>query len=282
VKQSARAWIIDGLAILVGSALMAAALVIFTIPNDIAPGGVSGLATALAHLTPLNVGLLALMLNVPIVALAWWRLGFMSIVKSIASAILVSVLIDLFTLWLPAYAGNRLLAAVFGGVIIGAGVGIIFVRGASTGGTDLIGMMLRRAFPTASLGSMVMVADVAVVLFAVCVFRDIEVALYSMITIFVATKTIDAIMQGIDTAKVIFVITERGEDVCAVLADKLGRGLTLLDAEGGYTRRKKKMLMLVAHRSEFSRTLSAIKAADPEAFLFISSASEVHGKGFKQ
>jgi len=167
-------------------------------------------------------------------------------------------------------------------VIIGAGVGIIFVRGASTGGTDLIGMMLRRAFPTASLGSMVMVADVAVVLFAVCVFRDIEVALYSMITIFVATKTIDAIMQGIDTAKVIFVITERGEDVCAVLADKLGRGLTLLDAEGGYTRRKKKMLMLVAHRSEFSRTLSAIKAADPEAFLFISSASEVHGKGFKQ
>ena len=282
MKQSARAWVIDGLAILIGSALMAAALVIFTIPNDIAPGGVSGLATALAHITPLNVGLLALLLNVPIIALAWWRLGFMPIVKSIASAILVSLLIELFTHWLPAYSGNRLLAAVFGGVIIGAGVGIIFVRGASTAGTDLIGMMLRRAFPSASLGTMVMVADVAVVLFAVCVFRDIEVALYSMITIFVATKTIDAIMQGIDTAKVIYVITERGEDVCAVLADNLGRGLTLLDAEGGYTRRQKKLLMLVAHRSEFARTLTAIKGADPEAFMFIGSASEVYGKGFKQ
>lgn len=282
MKQSARAWVIDGLAIVLGTALMAAALVIFTIPNDIAPGGVSGLATALARLTRLNVGLLALLLNVPIVALAWWRLGFMPIVKSIASAVLLSLFIDLFTLWLPAYSGNLLLAAAFGGVFIGAGVGIIFVRGASTGGTDLIGMMLRRAFPSASLGTMVMLVDAAVVLFAVLVFREIEVALYSVITIFVATKTIDAIMQGVDTAKVVYVITERGDDVCVVLAGKLGRGLTIVDAEGGYTRREKKLMMLVAHRSEFAQTLNAIKGADPEAFVFIGSASEVYGKGFKQ
>lgn len=282
MKQSARAWIIDILAIIVGSAMLAAGLVIFTIPNDIAPGGVSGLSTALASITPLSVGLLALLLNIPIIALAWWRLGFSAIFKSILATILMALFIDLFTPWLPSYSSNLLLAAVVGGVLMGAGMGLVFVRGASTGGTDLIGLMLHRTFPNASLGTMLLSVDACVVIFAVIVFRDIEVALYSIVTIFAATKTIDAIMQGVDHARVIYVITEHGERVTAELAEKLGRGMTMLDARGGYTQRDKKLLVLVAHRSEFAHTLAALKSADPEAFFFISHASEVHGKGFKQ
>ncbi|MDO4572608.1 MAG: YitT family protein [Clostridia bacterium] len=281
MKQSLRAWLIDALAIVAGSALLAAGLVLFTIPNDIAPGGVSGLATALAHITPVRVGLWSLLLNLPIIALAWWKLGFLPIVKSIAATILYALFIDLFSPLLPAYSNNPLLAAVLGGVLTGAGMGVIFVRGASTGGTDLVSLMLGRVFPGFSIGTLLLFVDALVVIFAVCVFRDIEVALYSIVTIFAATKTIDAIMQGVDHAKVLYVVTERGGEVLALLAGELGRGVTVIEAQGGYTRRSKQMLTLVMRRSDFSATLKAVKRADPAAFLFVTNASEVHGEGFK-
>ncbi len=281
IRQSLKAWIIDALAILVGVALFAAGLVIFTIPNDIAPGGVSGLATALAYITPLKVGLWSLLLNLPILALAWWRLGLMPIIKSVAATILGSLLIDLFGRFLPAYTANPLLAAVLGGALIGAGVGLVFVRGASTGGTDLVSLMLAKSFPNLSLGTLVLLIDGCVVLFAVCVFRDIEVALYSIVTIFAASKTIDAIMQGVDYAKVLYVVTERGDEISSVLANQFDRGVTQIQARGGYTGRDKQLLLIVTHRSDFSRTLATVKQTDPAAFLFISSATEVHGEGFK-
>ena len=281
MKQSARAWLIDILAILSGSALVAAGLVLFTIPNNIAPGGVSGLATALAHITPLTVGVWTLGLNVPLIALAWWKLGFRPLLKTIVTTLLLSVFIDVFGLLLPVYTNNVLLAAVLGGVLFGVGMGIIFVRGASTGGTDLISLLLNRAFPNLSVGSLLLIVDAVVVIFAVVVFRNIEVALYSIVTIFVTSRTVDAIMQGVDHAKVIYIVTERGEDILALLADDLGRGVTVLQGRGGYTKRDKHVLMLVTHRNSFAQTLKAVKTVDNKAFIFVTDATEVHGEGFK-
>ena len=281
MKQSARAWLIDILAILSGSALVAAGLVLFTIPNNIAPGGVSGLATALAYITPLTVGVWTLGLNVPLIALAWWKLGFRPLLKTIVTTLLLSVFIDVFGLLLPVYTNNVLLAAVLGGVLFGVGMGIIFVRGASTGGTDLISLLLNRAFPNLSVGSLLLIVDAVVVIFAVVVFRNIEVALYSIVTIFVTSRTVDAIMQGVDHAKVIYIVTERGEDILALLADDLGRGVTVLQGRGGYTKRDKHVLMLVTHRNSFAQTLKAVKTVDNKAFIFVTDATEVHGEGFK-
>lgn len=281
MKQSARVWAVDILAILAGSALVAAGLVLFTIPNDIAPGGVSGLSTALAFLTPLSVGIWSLILNIPLVALAWWRLGFRPLARTILATLLLSAFIELFLRILPPYTNNILLASVLGGVLCGAGMGVIFVRGASTGGTDLISLLLNRVFPNFSVGSLLLVVDATVVVFAVCVFRNIEVALYSIVTIFVTTRTIDAIMQGVDHAKVIYIVTERGDDILALLAGELGRGVTVLQGRGGYTRRDKHVLMLVVRRNSFAQTLKSIKQTDKQAFIFVTNASEVHGEGFK-
>ncbi len=281
MKQTARNWVIDILAILVGSALVAAGLVLFTIPNNIAPGGVSGLSTALAYLTPLSVAVWSLILNIPLVALAWWRLGFRPLARTILATLLLSAFIELFSYVLPPYTNNVLLASVLGGVLCGAGMGVIFVRGASTGGTDLISLLLNRVFPNFSVGSLLLVVDATVVVFAVFVFRDIEVALYSIVTIFVTTRTIDAIMQGVDHAKVIYIVTERGDDILALLAEDLGRGVTVLQGRGGYTRREKHVLMLVVRRNSFAQTLKAVKQVDKQAFIFVTNASEVHGEGFK-
>ncbi|HRX58008.1 MAG TPA: YitT family protein [Eubacteriales bacterium] len=281
MKQSARAWFFDVLAMIFGSALIAAGLVLFTIPNNIAPGGVSGLATALAYITPVTVGIWTLLLNIPLIVLSWWKLGFRPLLKTIVTTLLLSVLIDLFGLILPIYTNNVLLAAVLGGVLSGVGMGLIFVRGATTGGTDLISLLLNRAFPNLSVGSLLLIVDALVVVFAVFVFRDIEVALYSIVTIFVNSRTIDAIMQGVDHAKVIYVVTERGDDILSLLADDLGRGVTVLQGRGGYTKRDKHVLMLVTHRNSFAQTLKAIKTVDKKAFLFVTDATEVHGEGFK-
>ena len=281
MKQSAREWAVDLIAILLGSALVAAGLVMFTIPNDIAPGGVSGLATALAFISPLSVGLWTLLLNIPLIVIAWWKLGLRPILKTIVSTLLLSFFIDLFTRFLPAYSNNLLLAAMLGGVVTGAGMGVIFARGATTGGTDLVSLLLSRVIPGASLGTLLLLVDSLVVLFAVFVFRNIEVALYSIVTIYAASKTVDSIVQGVDFARVLYVVTEEGEAIRAALADELGRGVTVLDAQGGYTGRDKQLLMIVTHRREFSETLRRVKAVDRKAFLFVSSATEVHGEGFK-
>ncbi len=281
MKQSARVWAVDILLFVLGSAMVAAGLVLFTIPNDIAPGGVSGLATALAYISPISVGIWTLLLNIPLIVLAWWKLGFRPLTKTILTTVLLSGFIELFLRVLPSYTNNILLASVLGGVLCGAGMGAIFVRGATTGGTDLISLLLNRIFPNTSVGSLLLVVDAMVVVFAVCVFRNIEVALYSIVTIFVTTRTIDAIMQGVDHAKVIYIVTERGDDILALLAEDLGRGVTVLQGRGGYTRRDKHVLMLVVRRNSFAQTLKSIKQIDKQAFIFVTDATEVHGEGFK-
>lgn len=281
-RQRLLLWLTDGAALVIGSALVALGLVLFTIPNDIAPGGVSGLATALAHILPLPVGVWSLVLNVPLLALGWWRMGWRPLGKTVAATLLLSLFIDLFTPFVPPYTANPLLAAVLGGVLMGAGMGAIFARGASTGGTDLISLLLNRVFPDMSVGSLLLCVDAAVVVFAVCVFRDIEVALYSIVTIFATTKTIDTIMQGIDHAKVVYVVTENGEAMLPVLSEQLERGVTVIPAEGGYTRRSKQLLTIVTRRNSLTATLRLIRRLDGKAFIFISDATEVLGEGFKE
>ena len=275
-------WYRDILCIIVGTVLIALGLVVFTIPNHIAPGGISGLATAIAHVTGLSVGVLSMLMNVPLLIIGWWRLGFVPMVKTIVATILLSILIDVLPLYLPGYTNNPLLCAILGGVLCGAGMGLLFTRNISTGGTDLIGLLLRRSFPQVSMGKLMLLVDALVVLVAVCVFQDVDVALYSGVTIFCTSKVIDAIQQGVDYAKVIYIITERGEQMRKTLVDELERGVTLLDARGGFTGASKSVLLTVARRNEVATTIQIAKKVDPNAFIISFNATEVHGEGFKQ
>ena len=179
------------------------------------------------------------------------------------------------------HTDNLLLAAVMGGAAIGLGVAILFMRGLATGGTDTVSMVLRVKFPRIRAGSLMMTVDAVVVLVAVIIFGDIEVALYSGISIFVMGKVIDAVMQGFDYARVFFIITDRAEAILHALAEEMGRGVTEIRVRGGYTHEDKKMLMTVARKGEVSLTLKLIKRVDPGAFLIMFNATEVIGKGFK-
>ena len=282
MKGNIRILSVDLLFCLIGAALVALAISVFNVPNDIAPGGVSGLATALAHVSPVSVGLWTLILNVPLLLFAWRLLGIRSLALTGVCTVLLSFFIDLFSGLLAPYTNNVLLAAIAGGVICGFGTGLLFLRGITTGGTDLLALLLRKPFPNVRSGAMLMIIDAAVVTFAVLVFRNIEVALYSAISIFICSKVIDAMAQGIDYAKVVYIITDKGREIARVLNENTPRGATILPAQGGYTYQDKDLVITVTKRNVLAQTLRLIRAADPSAFLYVTDSTEVHGEGFKQ
>lgn len=272
----------DILFVVAGSALVAASITMFTAPNDIAPGGVSGLATALAHITPIRISVWSLLMNVPLLLGAWRILGPRSLIMTLLSTVLLSAFIELWDWLLPAFGNNPLLGAVFGGGLCGLGVGILFLRGISTGGTDLLTLLLRRSLlPNISSGALLLIIDATVVAVAVCVFKDIDVALYSAITIYLSSKVIDALAQGVDYAKVIYIVTARGEQVVKALNRSTDRGNTVIPAYGGYTGNEKQIVITVTRRNVLAQTLRLIKQADPAAFTFVTDSTEVHGEGFK-
>ncbi len=288
-KKSLIDFMWDAVSIIFGCMIMAFGMVMFTIPNNIAPGGLSGLATALSYLisetvgVSLGVGVLTFAMQVPIILIAMKMFGLKALITTAITAVAYSGSIELVSLIpnLYTHTDNLLLAAVMGGAAIGLGVAILFMRGLATGGTDTISMVLRVKFPRIRAGSLMMAVDAVVVLIAVIIFGDIEVALYSGISIFVSGKVIDAVMQGFDYARVFFIITDRAEAILHALAEEMGRGVTEIRVRGGYTHEDKKMLMTVARKGDVSLTLKLIKRVDPGAFLIMFNATEVIGKGFK-
>lgn len=272
----------DAIAILFGTALTAAAFDIFVLPNNYSPGGLSGLADALCEFIPLPVGTVAFCLNVPLIIVSWRILGFKALVRTLCATALLSLFLDLFALFLPTYKENPLLAAGLGGALSGVGLGVLLLRGISTGGTDLLSILLVRANPNMPVGKVLLFADAAVVAFAVIVFGDIEIALYSFIIIFVSAKVIDTIIDGANYAKVIYIITEKGEKVIRHLNENTNRGCTRSACYGGYTGREKDCITTVTRQNTLAQTLAVIKEADPEAFTFVVNAAEVHGEGFKR
>lgn len=272
----------DLLVSVIGSALVGIGLSVFTVPNDIAPGGVSGLATALAFITPIRVSIWTVMLNVPLLLGAWHMLGRRSLLYTLLCTGLLSMFIELSDALLPSYTNNELLSAIYGGGIMGLGVGILFLRDISTGGTDLLALMLKKVFPNANSGRLLMGVDTAVVFLAVLIFRDIDVALYSIVAIMAASRVIDLLAQGVDYAKVIYIVTDRGAAVTEALNTQTNRGSTVIPAYGGYTGDGKQVVFTVTRRVVLAQTLRVIKQADPKAFTFVTDSTEVHGEGFKE
>ena len=273
--------VIDLVFTVFGTALVGFALAMFTIPNDIAPGGVSGLATALAFVTPIRVSVWTLMMNIPLLIAAWRRLGPRAIFFTLISTLLLSSFIEIGTRYLPIYTSDALVASLMGGVVTGMGMGMLFIRGISTGGTDLLALILKKLLPNLPTGTLLMFVDITVVVIATVIFRDFDVAIYSAITIYVCSKVIDTLTQGVDYAKVIYTVTGRGEEVVQALNEHTDRGSTIIPAFGGYTGEGKQIVMTVTRRSVVAQTLRVIRQTDPKSFTFVMDSTEVHGEGFK-
>ena len=272
---------IDLLYTVVGTALVGFALSMFTVPNDIAPGGVSGLATALAYITPIRVSAWTLMMNIPLMIAAWRKLGPRAIFYTLIATLLLSFFIEIGERFLPKYSSDTLVASLMGGVVSGLGMGMLFIRGISTGGTDLLALILKKLLPNLPTGTLLMFVDATVVVIATLIFRDFDVAIYSAITIYVCSKVIDTLTQGVDYAKVIYTVSSHGEEIARALNENTDRGSTLIPAFGGYTGESKQIVMTVTRRSVVAQTLRLIRQTDPKSFSFVMDSTEVHGEGFR-
>ncbi len=271
--------IVKYLAITLGSALMGAGLGLFLIPQQIAPGGVSGLSTVIHYLTGLPVGVIVLIINIPIFIVGALNFSKRYIFVSFFGMFMLSVFIDLFSAFSP-ITGDVLLASVFGGAFVGAGLGIVFRYGASTGGTDIIIMLLKKRFKDMSTGKFVVLVDAVIVIFAGIVFKKWETVLYSTVSLIVSSYMVDAIVEGIDYAKAVFIISEKTDLIAGSVSSLLSRGTTCLSGFSPYSGNDKNVLLCVVRRFEVSRLKKIIFNADESAFVIVSDAKEVLGKGF--
>ncbi|MCC8023634.1 MAG: YitT family protein [Clostridiales bacterium] len=273
-----RAWALDILFYIVGGIIYGVSLMMFATPNQIAPGGASGIATVLNYLFGLPVGTMVLLINIPLLFLGWRYLGKQFIQKTAVATVVVSVTIDLVGLIPVTYQGDLLLASLYGGLLAGAGLGLFFMRGATSGGTDIVVRLLQKRWPFLSVGRFVLIVDTAVVLFAAVVFRDVESALYAMIFIFITSRVIDSFLFGQVNGKVVTIITTKEEEISREITENFARGLTVLDVRGGYTKENKVMIYCAVRNTQVVALSKAVRLHDPDAFMVISEAGEVIGQ----
>ena len=253
----------------------------FVAPNDISSGGVTGLAILINHIWNLPIGVSMFALNVPLFIVAFIILGRQFIVKTLFSTFLSSVFIDVGALFLPTYSGDKLLAALFGGAIMGIGLGIIFTRGSTSGGTDILSRLLRKKYPHLSMGRLMMLCDMCVALLAGVVYKNIESILYATIVFLVSGKAIDFVLYGASSGKMLMIITSKSDEIAKAITKETPRGVSILPVQGGYTGEERHMLLSVVRPSEVSKLRKIVRRFDEQPFIIISDASEILGLGFK-
>ncbi|MCI8360249.1 MAG: YitT family protein [Clostridiales bacterium] len=273
---------LDVLAFICGSALYAAGVVIFINPNQISSGGVTGIALIIHSLAPIPIGLTVLVLNIPLFIIGYIKLGWRFIGRTAVCTVLMSVTLDVFGSLLPAYTGNRILAALFGGVFMGAGLALVLLRGATTGGTDIAAKLVNGKWPHLSMGRVILIVDTIILLTAALVYWDIETALYSAVAIFASSRIIDSLLYGADKGKLIFIVTEKPGEVADGIFQQARRGVTAIRAEGAYTKAQRTMLLCAVRQNEVAAVRRASIAADRSAFIVVTEAGEVVGEGFKR
>ena len=267
------------LQILLGCVIGAASYPAFLVPNSIAPGGLTGVATILNFLFRWPVGFVSLLLNIPLFLVGYRTMGKIFAFRSLIATLLFSVLIDILPL--KPVSEDPLLGTLFGGVVLGIGLGLILRGGATTGGTDMIARMVHRRFSFITVGMFLFVLDCIVVL-AAAVFIGGEQALYALINIYVCSRVIDAVMMGFGGNKACFIMTGRWERITSRLMDEVGRGVTHLRARGAYTGREQPVVLCVAARQEIMAVKRIVQEEDASAFMFITDAHEALGEGFSR
>jgi len=272
--------ILSYISIGIGVFLMSIALAYFLAPNTIAPGGVTGFAIVIEKTTTIPIYITNLVINIPLFMLGAKILGKETAMKTLYATLLLSLFLKVLPPATLTY--DLLLAAIFGGVLAGIGLGIVFKFGGTTGGTDLAGAILNRKIPGLSLATFMMIIDMFVVAFAGIVERKIETSLYSVISMFVTIKVIDMILEGIGYLKGFFIITNFPDEISEKLMTDLNRGVTALTGKGMYTKESKDVLLCVVNRSQFSQTKEIVKEVDPKAFIMVTEMYEVFGEGFKE
>ena len=266
--------------ITLGAVIYALAFDWFVAPNQIAMGGVTGLAQIVNALVPvLPVGVLSILVNVPLFLAGWRLLGGRLLVSSLYAMAVSSLAIDVIA-WMHTFPPmDPILATLYGGAGMGVGLGLVFSQGATTGGTDIIGKLLKLKFPWLPIGKLVMIPDMVVVILAAVVFGTVNAALYGLIQMYLLSKVMDMILYGWDTSRVAYIITDRWEEPVQGLLD-MNRGVTLLQGKGAYTGAEKQVLLVAFRQREIVPIKRMLREIDPKAFFIVCDAHEILGEGF--
>lgn len=283
MKKERVTGIIEFLGLIVGCISMAVGINTFLKPHTIAPGGLSGLSVVLNKVTGISVSTMMLLIGVPLVIFAFKILGAKNSVKTLIGTILFSLIVNITSPLANLGATNDLLlSSISGAILLGIGIGIMFRVDASTGGTDLIALILSKKFPGIKPTKFMICLDAFVVISSGIASQNIEIALYSAIALYVVVKVADAIMEGFDYSKAFFIISNHADDIKSVITRELDRGLTILDGRGGYTNEEKQVLLVVVSKNQEVYLKKLVKTADPSAFIIVSNVHEVLGEGFKK
>jgi uncharacterized membrane-anchored protein YitT (DUF2179 family) len=269
---------IEYLLVILGVVLVSFGFDSFLIPNKIAAGGVSGIATIIYHLTAFPVGMSMLIINIPLFIIGAKIAGRHFFIKTLMATVLLSFLIDFVDM--PVVTQDITLATVYGGVIVGSGLGLVIYSGATTGGTDMAAKILHQMIPRVSIATFLFIIDLCVVICAAIVF-DTHTALYAVATIYIFSKMIELIVQGFKSGKAYLVITDKCEVIKEKIITDLDRGVTIINAVGGYSNESKSILLCVLRRNtEVIKLKNIVKNSDKSAFMIASNVTEVLGEGF--
>ena len=273
--------LLDMIFYLFGGAVYALAVVMIVTPNQISPGGVTGIASLLNVLFSLPVGTTVFLLNLPLLAAGFLRFGGFFILKTGIATLTVSLWLDLFSPLIKPVTLDPILAAIFGGVLMGTGLGIVMLRGATTGGMDIVAKLIHQKFPHITVGRVMLAGDAAVVLLAALVYQNPASGLYSIVALYASSRVMDTLLYGSDKGKMIYIVTSKPEEASDRITEIMRRGVSLMEVVGGYTGKRHTMLMCTVRRHEVSQLLQIVKALDPQAFIVVGEAGEIIGEGFK-
>ena len=266
--------------ILAASALYAAAIALFLDPNHLAPGGVSGIAIIINQLTQIPTGTLILIMNVPLMVLGMWKLGFKFLLSTLVAVISSSIFTNLLAPYGP-LTTDPLLAACAGGALLAVGMGLLFKLGATSGGTDILIRVIKLKYKHLKTGSLFLITDCCVIAASALVFRNVDLALYAAIATILSSFCLDLVLYGRDEAKLVYLITDHEKAIANRLLEELEIGVTYLQGQGAYTRDNKKVILCAMQKRLLPRVQEIAMEEDPYAFLIVTSASEIFGEGFK-
>lgn len=281
--------------IFIGCVITAAAIDIFFVPNKIAPGGLAGIATVVYYITngTLSIGVFILLMNVPLFLFGMRLIGKKFLLNTAISTVLLSVFIDIFepftNQFVKKYLGgfgnidsnsNLLLYCIIGGAISGLGLGLVLRAGATTGGTDLAAKIAHKFLPNFSVGQILLFIDAIVVVFASIAFKSFLLGLYAIVTIYITSKVVDAVLEGVNYSRAVFIISDYADEISARILKEINRGVTGLDGTGMYTKNDKKVLLCVLERSQIPQLKKLVKEVDQRAFVVMTDIREVLGEGF--
>lgn len=270
------------LIITMGAAVFALGFVWCFQPNNIASGGLTGIAQIINRIFPsVPVGVTVIALNIPLFILGLKFIGGKLLVGSLWAMFISSVIIDLLTTLGTFQPMDPILACIFGGVTMGLSLGLIIQQGSTTGGTDLLARLLKLKLAWLPMGKLLLAIDLVVIVLVAAVFRELTTALYGVVAMYISSLVLDGVLYGLDTAKVAYIISDHNEEICTTLVHTMDKGVTILHGQGAYSGTEKQVLMCAFKQREIAAIKAAVKGIDPDAFLIVCNAHEVLGEGFR-